>query len=261
MFSLQRTTAKLTSVNPRAEIHGEDRVPAADLKFEITAGNDVLAEFHPSLKGMLYERPAQPDLADDGTSLTQLRFKLLGPLKWAAELAGYTLRVHWGASGHDDIVLSDTEVDTFRFDCQDGGSVTVGYRVIAHPSERDMGRLCGLIQREIEISLLPPDGAPLFEDTKAPAAGFDREAAAAWPFPSKGEQSPASQALANEARQAAERREHGAPVKYRNPETGETWTGRGKRPKWIENKMVEGSNLEEFLAENQGDAAQAPAAA
>ncbi len=26
------------------------------------------------------------------------------------------------------------------------------------------------------------------------------------------------------------------PPKYRNPSTGDTWTGRGKAPKWIEGK-------------------------
>lgn len=260
MFSLQRTTVKLTSLNPRAEIHGEDRVPAADLKFEISAGNDVLSEFHPLLKVWLYERPSEPDLADDGESLTQLRFKLLGPLKWGAELSGYTLRVHWGVSGHDDIALADCEVDAFRFDCQDGGSVAVGFRVIAHPSERDMGRLCGLIQREIEISLEEPEAAPMFEDTKGAAPAFDREEAAAWPFPQKAERTPAQQALDEQARQAAERRKHGPEVKYRNPETGETWTGRGKRPKWIEEKMVEGSNLEEFLVAKPIPASQVAAA-
>lgn len=26
------------------------------------------------------------------------------------------------------------------------------------------------------------------------------------------------------------------PAKYRNPSTGDTWTGRGKAPKWIEGK-------------------------
>ena len=30
-------------------------------------------------------------------------------------------------------------------------------------------------------------------------------------------------------------------VKYRNPETGETWTGRGRAPRWLE-----GKNLEDF---------------
>lgn len=32
--------------------------------------------------------------------------------------------------------------------------------------------------------------------------------------------------------------------KYRNPETGDTWTGRGKPPKWIIDK-----NRDEFLIE------------
>ena len=54
MFSLANQSAKLTSVNPRAEIHGTDHVMAADLKFEIKVGNDVLSEFDPSLKSSLY---------------------------------------------------------------------------------------------------------------------------------------------------------------------------------------------------------------
>ena len=33
--------------------------------------------------------------------------------------------------------------------------------------------------------------------------------------------------------------------KFRNPETGETWTGRGKAPKWIE-----GKNRAEFLIDS-----------
>jgi DNA-binding protein H-NS len=28
-------------------------------------------------------------------------------------------------------------------------------------------------------------------------------------------------------------------VKYRNPETGETWTGRGRAPRWLEGKSRE----------------------
>ena len=27
-----------------------------------------------------------------------------------------------------------------------------------------------------------------------------------------------------------------APPRYRNPDTGETWTGRGPRPRWLEGK-------------------------
>lgn len=28
------------------------------------------------------------------------------------------------------------------------------------------------------------------------------------------------------------------PPKYRNPATGETWTGRGRQPKWVEQALV-----------------------
>jgi DNA-binding protein H-NS len=33
-----------------------------------------------------------------------------------------------------------------------------------------------------------------------------------------------------------------APARYWNPETGETWTGRGQRPQWLD-----GKNSKEFL--------------
>jgi DNA-binding protein H-NS len=36
-------------------------------------------------------------------------------------------------------------------------------------------------------------------------------------------------------------------VKYRNAETGETWTGRGKPPTWLKAHEVAGRKREEFL--------------
>jgi len=40
---------------------------------------------------------------------------------------------------------------------QDGGSVITSFRVISHPKESELGKLCSLIQQEIEVTLLPPD--------------------------------------------------------------------------------------------------------
>ena len=34
--------------------------------------------------------------------------------------------------------------------------------------------------------------------------------------------------------------------KYRNKETGETWTGRGLQPKWIQAAIASGKKLEDF---------------
>lgn len=34
--------------------------------------------------------------------------------------------------------------------------------------------------------------------------------------------------------------------KYRNPETGDTWTGRGRQPKWVEAALASGKTLEDL---------------
>ena len=80
MFSLKNQAAKLTNVNPRAELHGQDKKLAVDLKFEIKVSNDVLSEFDASLKGSLYKKAddGQGDLiADPGHLPTQLNLCLV----------------------------------------------------------------------------------------------------------------------------------------------------------------------------------------
>jgi len=36
------------------------------------------------------------------------------------------------------------------------------------------------------------------------------------------------------------------PPKFRNPETGETWAGRGARPRWLQAMLKKGRKIEEF---------------
>lgn len=37
------------------------------------------------------------------------------------------------------------------------------------------------------------------------------------------------------------------PPKYRNPETGATWSGRGKPPRWVSDAESEGKSRDSFL--------------
>lgn len=37
------------------------------------------------------------------------------------------------------------------------------------------------------------------------------------------------------------------PPKYKNPETGATWTGRGKAPRWISDAETQGKSRDQFL--------------
>lgn len=161
MFSLNETNLLLANVNPRSERHGEDMVLAADLKLTVKTSNDILSEFHPSLKSALYGKQggSQGELVDIPGHLPELRFPQIGKIRWEKEFAGYELRVHWGIDGSTDIVLSDCKIDKFSFECLDGGSVVFGFRAIVHPAASEMGRLCDLIQKEITVTLTPPDEA------------------------------------------------------------------------------------------------------
>ncbi|GAA5086409.1 H-NS histone family protein [Paenalcaligenes hermetiae] len=38
-----------------------------------------------------------------------------------------------------------------------------------------------------------------------------------------------------------------APARYRNPQTGDTWTGRGRPPRWITDAEQNGQSREQFL--------------
>jgi hypothetical protein len=156
MLELKDQKAKLASVNPRAENHGDEKKPAVDLKFETTCASDVLIPFHPELRATVFKKPDQPDLLnqDDEPGLTALRFPSLGPLKWDWEGVNYNLTVDYGLGGDSDIELEDCKVDGVRFEPLNGGSVTVTFRVIAHPDEGDTGKLCQLIQQDTVISLV-----------------------------------------------------------------------------------------------------------
>lgn len=159
MLELDKQKSKLISVNPRAELHGEETKMAIDLHFEFVGSNDVLSHFDPFLKGALYKKgeSAQGELIADASHLPVLRFPSMGPIKWDYVGLGYELTVHYGLDGKSDIKLGDLQVDKFKFTCKDGGSVITGFRVICHPSSSDTGRLCEMVGQIVDITLLPPE--------------------------------------------------------------------------------------------------------
>jgi DNA-binding protein H-NS len=56
-------------------------------------------------------------------------------------------------------------------------------------------------------------------------------------------------APAGNSRPLGERSRRSYPTvlpKYRNPQTSETWSGRGKRPRWLTAAMKTGHKMEEF---------------
>lgn len=165
MLALQNQTGQFLNLNLRPEKHGDENVPGADLKLSITAPSDILAEFHPSLRSLLFRAPEadEQDLVDqthEAPSESRLRFgSRLHVIKWDAEIVGASLTVHYGTGGKSDIALDDVTVDSFSIEPMDGGSVVLTFRVKCNPDEKAVGKLSTLMGNEIEFSLVPPEDA------------------------------------------------------------------------------------------------------
>jgi hypothetical protein len=141
-------------------LHGDESVPAIDLRFSVNVSAAMLACFHPTLRWSLYEKREADggDLADQGHECPNLRYKNLAPLGWHYEGAGYELSVSHGIGATPPIMLPDCKVNKIAIDPQEGGTVIIGFRVQCElPGEETAGKLCFLAGQPVEITLDPPD--------------------------------------------------------------------------------------------------------
>lgn len=165
MIELANATAIIKSVNLRAEKHGNEEVPACDLKIETEQPNSILAFFGSQLLDSLYWRAPTPEDATqadlDGiepiTDRPNLRNPALsGPFGIGYEGAGYTLRIEWGIDSSTEIAIYDVRINAITIDPKEGGSVAIKLRAQFEVDEKLAGRLGVMIGREVTLSLEPP---------------------------------------------------------------------------------------------------------
>ncbi|MGO1069286.1 hypothetical protein [Lysobacter sp. CA199] len=160
MFSLEDMPAKVSSFNPRAEKHGDDNVPAGDIKFEVNAHSSILDHFHKGLRKFLFCKPRvgdQPGLPfKDNDDLTALNIPSLKPLRLDEDFTGYELQVTTGLETSERITLKGVKLSNFAFEAINGGAVKMSFSASAHPDDKQAGRLYLLIQNEVDITLIPP---------------------------------------------------------------------------------------------------------
>jgi hypothetical protein len=181
-------TVKLTNVNGRKEVHGEELVQAIDLSVAGNFQNDMLAQFHEALRSAMFTK-AGPAASDDVqkeldlpvSDLPNMRFSRLGyPLKWDMEVIGATLEIHYGTG--KPIVLSLCKVKDFKLTPLEGGTVEIAFRIssAADITEKVLGKLGIMSGTDIEIVLFAPEVEPEADKPLNTAGNAD---APAWPFP------------------------------------------------------------------------------
>ena len=156
-FDLKNQPAKLANFNARSELHGPDRVPAADLKIETKIPQFALSAFHEDLTSAFF-RFDTSHVPMQGVERipTAIRFPEIPAIAWDGEIVGATFTVHRGIDPSSDIVLGDCTVDKFVLEPVEGGSVTVTFRVKRAPEAAEAGLLYTLTQQSVSISVASP---------------------------------------------------------------------------------------------------------
>ena len=158
-FALTKHVAKIDSFNPRAEKHGDENVPAGDIKFSLKGHSSLLDLFDGSYRPFLFRKA---DLAGEqqplleGDTLTALAKPNLRPLSLDEDFPGYTLEISVGLELSKPLRLTDVELSGWKFEAIEGGSVGITFSATVHGDADDFGAICQQIQNTVEISLEPP---------------------------------------------------------------------------------------------------------
>lgn len=159
MFELTDTPAILTSVTPRTETHGDDKVFAISLGLKITGPNTLLDKLTPALRHMIYTAnpDATPELPGVEESTPLLRCPGVELMTLKAALEGWTLAVDHGIDEADPITLGGCKVDKFKVAPSQGGTVDLMFRIGSNDIDAtEAGLLCSHLSQEIKITLTAP---------------------------------------------------------------------------------------------------------
>lgn len=158
-LQLEKQACKIDSFNPRAERHGENKVPAGDLKITVSGHSSLMEQFVPGLRKILFRKPdlvGEQQSLIEGDDLTQVAHPNMKPIVLDEDWPGYRLELDGGLEFSQPLVLTEVTLSTFKLEAINGGAVKLSFSASSHPDEEQSGALCQLIQQERYIRLVPP---------------------------------------------------------------------------------------------------------
>lgn len=148
-FALTKERALLAHLNTRTELHGEEDVPACDLKLELSLHNSVLNKLHPELREVFYTADKQLDIQAD--HLVNLRFPQMSAFKWELDIPRAVLTLH-DDDGDDFIVQG--KANKFALELLEGGTTKLQIRFqMGEIEPSDAAHLFSLLRQTVSISL------------------------------------------------------------------------------------------------------------
>lgn len=165
MFGLNQSKAKIASLTSRIQFHGDERVPAADIKLSVDVPSDALDGISTGLCASLFRQPTSGDqvsLIDRkaAEAFTALRHPGLAPQQLKAKFPGYEIELGEGVGeDYQQLAFSpDSEPKNFTITPRDGGTATVEFTVSLGEVDDDDFIILRTMQTRGEaiVTLTPP---------------------------------------------------------------------------------------------------------
>lgn len=182
MFQLENHEASIKNITLRIERHGDERQLATSIRFTLSAGNEVLDSFDPTLRQDLFRKPGsgeQQELPTIGADrLTEVKHPALKPLSVNHEFKNWELHIQGLLEAGEPVVLVDVTLKNFTFDPKEGGSVVITFTANAEIESSEAEELAdALVREDVLLTLIAPKraaaGENLIDDEEDEAAAAE----------------------------------------------------------------------------------------
>lgn len=170
MLTTDKREAELQNANLRYQKHGDERVPAVDLKLQFNIGSIDLDGIVPGMRETLYRQPKQGDqmeLDAGPEGWTALRHPDIEPVKVKGKFPGYELGLSIANDEEATEGFVDVELKKLTFDPMEGGTVVVTVTASLTIEEDDAPAVIAFLRAgDVLLTLTPPAQAVAGADTQ-----------------------------------------------------------------------------------------------
>lgn len=156
---------KINNLNPNDDVNSVETNLTCHISIEVALSNQSLAMFDSQLIKAFYQKKPRKDsnpqelLEIENNFMPHLKFPAIKKIPWKAECTDYTFKMldDRPISG-DTVVMHGCEINRIYIEPQEGGTVALSMDIHGTcQKEQYIANLFHYIQRDAEISVLPPD--------------------------------------------------------------------------------------------------------
>lgn len=179
MFEIREfVEAKLATLTPRSERHGDEDVPAVSLGLELTCANTLLDVIDPKIRHSLYMAvEGQEQLPGVEPATPVLRCNSFDRHTLPAKYEGWTLQIDDGVDETEPMTFGSCKCDKFSVEAKQGGSVVLRLRVGTSDLDAERSGFLGMhVGQPVWITLTAPEKQPDVIDASKDATDLPKDA-------------------------------------------------------------------------------------